>query len=281
MTTKRSTKPKPFCFVVMPFDESFRDTYELGIKQACEDAGAYCERVDEQKYDEPILDRIYNQISKADVIVADMSDRNPNVFYEVGYAHALGKRVVLLTRRASDIPFDLTRYWHLVYEGSITDLKSKLTDRIRWMIENPEEQSKETRVFDVRVNGKQLSEDGIEIDVSTKDVRVSAVGLEIAIKNVSKRFVQPGECRLGFIFPPNISISSVDWKELTFIWNANPLHICMLPEIGAFFPGEIKLAVPDFNVRISEIATRETMFTRLFLKDGFMDFPVSIVFNSP
>ncbi|HYG61069.1 MAG TPA: hypothetical protein VEL74_00690 [Thermoanaerobaculia bacterium] len=85
------TKPKSFVFVLMPFDESFDDVYEAGIKPACKDAGAYCERVDEQIFVESILARVYNQIAKADVIIAEMTGRNPNVFYEVGYAHALNK----------------------------------------------------------------------------------------------------------------------------------------------------------------------------------------------
>ena len=58
--------------------------------------GAYAERVDEQIFNESILQRIYNQISKADIITADMTDRNENVFYETGYAHTLGKQVILL-----------------------------------------------------------------------------------------------------------------------------------------------------------------------------------------
>jgi hypothetical protein len=74
------TSPKPFVFVLMPFDEDFDDTYKLGIFAACKDAGAFCQRVDEQIYAERILDRIYNEISKADIIVADMTGRNPNVF---------------------------------------------------------------------------------------------------------------------------------------------------------------------------------------------------------
>src|SRR3954468_14612227 len=92
-----STRPKCFVFVLMPFDRKFDDVYQLGIKAACEEAGAYSMRVDEQIFHENILDRLYTQISKADLIVADMSGRNPNVFYEVGYAHALGKIVILLT----------------------------------------------------------------------------------------------------------------------------------------------------------------------------------------
>src|SRR5215510_3429797 len=105
-STMEKTSPKSFVFVLMPFHEDFRDIYELGIKQACIDAGAYCERVDEQIFHENILERVYNQIAKADIIVAEMTGKNANVFYETGYAHALNKRVILLTQNVEDIPFD-------------------------------------------------------------------------------------------------------------------------------------------------------------------------------
>lgn len=130
----KSTAPKPFVFVLMPFDEEFKDRYIFGIKGAAELAGAYAERVDEQIFTEGILERIFNQINKADVIVADMTGRNANVFYEVGYAHALGKIVLLLTEKANDIPFDLMPKQHIVYDGKIESLKSKLTERLIWAI---------------------------------------------------------------------------------------------------------------------------------------------------
>ena len=105
MNADQTTLPKPFVFVLMPFDSTFDDIYKFGIKGAADDIGAYAERVDEQNFTEGILDRIFNQISKADVIVADMTGKNPNVFYEVGYAHALGKITLLLTQNTDDIPF--------------------------------------------------------------------------------------------------------------------------------------------------------------------------------
>jgi hypothetical protein len=83
---KMSTLPKPFVFVLMPLDAKFNDIYKFGIKGAADEVGAYAERIDEQIFTEGILDRLFNQISRADVIVADMTGRNPNVFYEVGYA---------------------------------------------------------------------------------------------------------------------------------------------------------------------------------------------------
>jgi hypothetical protein len=128
------TKPKPFVFVLMPFAREFDDVYQLGIKAACERAGAYAQRLDEQLFAESMLQRIYNQIAKADVIVADMTGRNPNVFYEVGYAHALGKVVILLTKEKEDIPFDLKPYRHIVYEN-VTTLLPQLETTVRWGVE--------------------------------------------------------------------------------------------------------------------------------------------------
>jgi nucleoside 2-deoxyribosyltransferase len=114
-------------FVLMPFEARFGDVYHLGIKAAVEELGMIATRVDEQIFHkEAILERIYNQIGAADFIIADMSGRNANVFYEVGYAHAKQKTCILLTADAADIPFDLKHRRHIVYGTSISDLKQKL-----------------------------------------------------------------------------------------------------------------------------------------------------------
>ena len=155
----QTTRPKPFVFVLMPLDPDFDDIYKFGIKGAAAEVGAYAERVDEQAFTEGILERIYNQISKADVIVADMTDRNPNVFYEVGYAHALGKIVLLLTQRADDIPFDLKHRQHIVYSGKIDTLRQQLSPKLTWAITEgrARAQSRAAERFTVRLEGIELS----------------------------------------------------------------------------------------------------------------------------
>jgi hypothetical protein len=82
------------------------------------------------------VQRIYNQIAKADLVVADMTGQNPNVSYETGYAHALGKQVILLTKKTEDIPFDLKHYPHIVYSGIIRKLKDDLEKRVRSHLAN-------------------------------------------------------------------------------------------------------------------------------------------------
>lgn len=123
---------KAFAFVLMPFDPQFTDVYKLGIKECAATLGIIAERVDEQIYTEGILDRIYRQIEAADIIIADMTGQNPNVFYEVGYAHAKGKLCILLTSNSSDIPFDLKHKRHIIYGGSITTLKERLAEELCW-----------------------------------------------------------------------------------------------------------------------------------------------------
>ena len=61
----KSTAPKPFVFVLMPFASDFDDIYNIGIKEAAESAGAYAERLDEQIFAENILQRMYNQINNS------------------------------------------------------------------------------------------------------------------------------------------------------------------------------------------------------------------------
>jgi len=121
-----------FTFVIMPFSKDFDDVYKLGIKQSAKDCGVNAERLDEQLFGEGMLERIYRQIDVADFVIADLSDRNPNVFYELGYAHAKDKTCILLTKDAADIPFDLKHKRHIVYGDSISYLKSELGKNIEW-----------------------------------------------------------------------------------------------------------------------------------------------------
>jgi len=191
----QSTIPKPFVFVLMPIDEKFADIYKFGIKGAAEDVGAYAERLDEQIFVEGMLDRIFNQISKADLIVADMTGRNPNVFYEVGYAHALGKITLLLTQDAADIPFDLKHRQHTVYGGKIELLRKELADRLRWGIAESRRQGRgpSTERISVRLLDIDVPRTGGSIDPLTIRGSVESHSFEIPLRIRNDSFdVLPG-----------------------------------------------------------------------------------------
>jgi hypothetical protein len=203
-----TTSPKPFVFVLMPFAKEYDDIYKLGIKEACKNADAYCERVDEQIFTGSILDRIYNQIAKADLIISDMTGRNPNVFYETGYAHALGKEVILLTQNADDIPFDMKHYPHIVYHRlDIASLNDEVKRRVQWFIDNP---TKKLRTVDFSLeyyfNGKRLNDPS---NISNKPINVGGtlkdsiyiVDFQFEIHNPTKQTLNLLDCQSGLIGP--------------------------------------------------------------------------------
>jgi nucleoside 2-deoxyribosyltransferase len=108
-----------YVFVLIPFAREFSDIYKFGIKQTVDDMGMKCERVDERHFTRSVLQEIYRCIERSNIVVADITGRNPNVFYEIGYAHALKKDVILLVQDEEDVPFDLHDMNHINYKGSI------------------------------------------------------------------------------------------------------------------------------------------------------------------
>jgi nucleoside 2-deoxyribosyltransferase len=109
------TLGKYFVFVLMPFRAEFKNIYDC-IKQASEKTDILCTRVDDEPIVGKITEKIYESIENADIVVAVMTGRNPNVFYETGYSHAKGKPTILLADNADAIPFDLKDYSHIIYD---------------------------------------------------------------------------------------------------------------------------------------------------------------------
>ncbi|HJP95740.1 MAG TPA: Hsp70 family protein [Candidatus Saccharimonadales bacterium] len=106
------------CFVLMPFAEKFQPIYEDHIRRIVTEAGLSSQRADEIASINLITWDIWERINKARFLIADLTNRNPNVFYEVGLAHAISKDVILLTQSMGDIPFDLQSLRLIVYEYS-------------------------------------------------------------------------------------------------------------------------------------------------------------------
>jgi hypothetical protein len=115
------TAVKPIAFVIMPFSEPFDSLYRDVIMPIAKSCGFEIIRIDEVPGPGIILNDIQQQIQRANVVVAEISTPNPNVFYELGYAHALDKPAVLLVRRehASQMPFDVRGYRAIFYDDSI------------------------------------------------------------------------------------------------------------------------------------------------------------------
>lgn len=100
--------------VMMPFESSFSRVYDA-IKVACEPLSVRCQRVDDIWDEAEIIHDVFSLIYRSRVVICDFSGRNPNVFYEAGIAHTLGKTVIPIVQSESDVPFDLRHHRYIKY----------------------------------------------------------------------------------------------------------------------------------------------------------------------
>lgn len=99
---------------MMPFDASFTPVYD-SLKQAAESSRLRIRRADDIWENPAIIQDIVSLIDRSRVVIADCTSRNPNVFYEIGIAHTLGREVILITQNPEDIPFDLRHLRYVRY----------------------------------------------------------------------------------------------------------------------------------------------------------------------
>lgn len=117
-------------FVIMPFKEPYNSYYNQIFKPALEAANFLVSRIDDLFTPRPIIMDIQQSICEADLILCEMSERNPNVFYELGLAHAIGKPTILIARKEDDIPFDLSHIRTLIYDRDYPSWDQKLSQSI-------------------------------------------------------------------------------------------------------------------------------------------------------
>ena len=108
---------------MMPFDAGFSAVYDA-IRQAADNSGLRCRRADDIWENAAVIQDVVALIDRSRVVVCDCSGRNPNVFYEAGIAHTLGRDVILITQSEQDIPFDLR---HLRYIRYLNNTEGRAT----------------------------------------------------------------------------------------------------------------------------------------------------------
>lgn len=126
---------QPLCFAVMQFTEDFNILYKDVIKPVCEEFGYRTVRGDDFYTSGQILEDITQSIRSAALIIADVTPDNANVFYEVGYAHGIGKPTILLSDRTRQkLPFDISGFRTLFYDNTIGG-KAAVEQRLRQHLE--------------------------------------------------------------------------------------------------------------------------------------------------
>ena len=114
--------PNKKVFVLMPFSGHFNDLY-LELKELGEKHSLDVIRADEDLNQESILQCIVREIQISDLIIADLSDKNPNVYYELGIAHCIPKKVILISQDLDDLPFDIDKYRVIPYKTDFAEFK--------------------------------------------------------------------------------------------------------------------------------------------------------------
>lgn len=112
----------------MPFDSAYEEVYREVYRPVCVANDLDCWRVDEIARPGSITRDIVEGIIDAEVIIADLTGQNPNVFYELGIAHSVGNKTIMTAQNIEDVPFDIRNYRVLLYEQTITGSKKLWED---------------------------------------------------------------------------------------------------------------------------------------------------------
>ena len=117
---KRNEKNYLECFVILPFAGEYEDIYHFAIEPALAECNYQSVRIDEHDVVPrgPLLYEIIRRIFSSDLVIVDISTLNPNIFYELGIAHTLGKPLITIAREGIQIPFDINAIRVLRYDSA-------------------------------------------------------------------------------------------------------------------------------------------------------------------
>jgi hypothetical protein len=123
----------------MPFAAKYQEVYNQVYRPVCEANNVECWRVDEIARPGSITKDIVEGIIEADIVLADLTSKNANVFYELGIAHCVGNKTIMTSQSNEDVPFDIASYRVIFYEQSINgskELTGKLDAAIKELLKS-------------------------------------------------------------------------------------------------------------------------------------------------
>ncbi len=124
------------CFVMMPFGHWFDAYYKELFVPAIREAGMESLRADELFSTGTVIEQIWEQIQKSKILLADLTGKNANVFYELGLAHAAHKPVVFTSAKLEDVPFDLRHLRVIIYDINDPSWGEKLKTNLTAYLKN-------------------------------------------------------------------------------------------------------------------------------------------------
>jgi len=129
----RRDRAEQIIFAGMPFSREYDDTFLVAMSHAAKAVNAACKRVDRTEFEGDIVEEIKRLIRQSIAVIIDLSESKPNVLYEAGYAHALGKPSVhICSTSLEELPFDVRNWNTLTYnKGQTARLSGALSRRLK------------------------------------------------------------------------------------------------------------------------------------------------------
>jgi hypothetical protein len=206
------------CFVLMPFREDLDRVYDTIKEVVVLRHRMTCARADDIYSVGIIIEQVWAKICEAQIIIADATGRNPNVFYEMGLADAVGKRLVVLTQSMDDVPFDLRHRRTIRYNISELDALAIRLDKTIGELKWRPPQIKhwiDTDVKDLRI-GLSSPAEGAVVNEALLEASGQVIGL------------QPGALRSyiqGFVTTDEEYQQGSAWIEKDGYWKIDQVHL--------------------------------------------------------
>lgn len=123
-------KELDFCFTIMPYGDWFDIYYNEIYAPAITEAGLVAKRADDLYRPSSIVHDIWQYTKECQLVLADLTGKNPNVLYELGLAHAIAKPVILIVESMEDIPYDLRALRIIEYNKNAHNWGELLKEKI-------------------------------------------------------------------------------------------------------------------------------------------------------
>ena len=170
------------CFVVSPIGDAGTDIrknadqlYQHIIKPVCEKCGFAAQRVDEFNTSNSITQEILDALNDYDLVIADLTGHNPNVFFEIGYRTKSQKPIIHLKRKDETIPFDVSSIRTFEYDLTDLDMVTATKERLEQVIRNFKydeyKESKRGNNFENNMIVASLNDIQYKIDVLTEEIK--------------------------------------------------------------------------------------------------------------
>lgn len=131
---KKEFKLEPnYIFLLIPLTPAFKRIYDTQVIPALRTIGYHASSADQDLRIGAIIEQIWESIGKSRLIIADVTGRNPNVFYELGLAHAINKDCIIVTQNENDVPFDIQHLRYLKYSDNEVGWKKFVEDLTKFM----------------------------------------------------------------------------------------------------------------------------------------------------